>query len=227
MKKRISVISLIPRSGRFYAGQVQKLFGDRVEVFSYSTGDGSIEQIDISDLYMLTTDAFKEAEEARKYVPAGCQTVMIQVTYSKQTVREMRELPKDTPILFVNATQQMAREAITQLEQLGVSQIMFTPYGPDSPRPEGFEIAVTPDELEFVPPDISRVINIGHRPCTAATMIEAAVRLEMEEILEEDAFKQYMRSMEAKNYSFEKMFHRSKRLESRFDILLELSLIHI
>ena len=64
MKKRISVISLIPRSGRFYAGQVQKLFGDRVEVFSYSTGDGSIEQIDISDLYMLTTDAFKEAEEA-------------------------------------------------------------------------------------------------------------------------------------------------------------------
>ena len=222
MKKRISVISLIPRSGRFYAGQVQKLFGDRVEVFSYSTGDGSIEQIDISDLYMLTTDAFKEAEEARKYVPAGCQTVMIQVTYSKQTVREMRELPKDTPILFVNATQQMAREAITQLEQLGVSQIMFTPYGPDSPRPEGFEIAVTPDELEFVPPDISRVINIGHRPCTAATMIEAAVRLEMEEILEEDAFKQYMRSMEAKNYSFEKMFHRSQRLESRFDILLEI-----
>ena len=222
MKKRISVVSLIPRSGRFYARQVQALFGERAEVMAYSTGDGSVENIEPSDLYMITTDAFKEAREARKYVPMGGQIVMIQVTYSKKTVRELRELPKDQPILFVNATQQMAREAITQLEQLGVSQVSFAPYGPDSPDPEGFSIAVTPDEAQFVPAGIERVINIGHRPCTAGTMIEAAIRLGLEELLDEDAFREYMRSMEAKNYSFEMMFHRSQRLESRFDILLEI-----
>ena len=45
MKKRISVVSLIPRSGRFYARQVQALFGERAEVMAYSTGDGSVENI--------------------------------------------------------------------------------------------------------------------------------------------------------------------------------------
>ena len=222
MKKRISVISLIPRSGRFYAGQVRELFGDKAEVMAYSTGDGSVKNVRPSDLYMITTDAFKEAQEAGRYVPADGQVVEIEVTYSKKTVRELKEMPKGTPVLFVNATQQMAREAITQLEQLGVSQLSFMPYGPDSPVPEGFEIAVTPDEADFVPPGMKKVINIGHRPCTAATMIEAAVRLGLEELLEEEAFKQYMRSMEAKNYSFEKMFLRSQRLESRIDILLEI-----
>lgn len=37
MKKKISVITLIPRSGRFYARQVRDLFGDRVQVAAYST----------------------------------------------------------------------------------------------------------------------------------------------------------------------------------------------
>ena len=142
MKKRISVISLIPRSGRFYAGQVRELFGDKAEVMAYSTGDGSVKNVRPSDLYMITTDAFKEAQEAGRYVPADGQVVEIEVTYSKKTVRELKEMPKGTPVLFVNATQQMAREAITQLEQLGVSQLSFMPYGPDSPVPEGFEIAV-------------------------------------------------------------------------------------
>ena len=131
MKKRISVISLIPRSGRFYAGQVRELFGDKAEVMAYSTGDGSVKNVRPSDLYMITTDAFKEAQEAGRYVPADGQVVEIEVTYSKKTVRELKEMPKGTPVLFVNATQQMAREAITQLEQLGVSQLSFMPYGPD------------------------------------------------------------------------------------------------
>ena len=39
MKKRISVITLIPRSGQYYARQVQELFGSQVEVRAYSTGD--------------------------------------------------------------------------------------------------------------------------------------------------------------------------------------------
>ena len=44
VEKIISVITLIPRSGRFYARQVQELFGDRVRVYAYSTGDQSVKK---------------------------------------------------------------------------------------------------------------------------------------------------------------------------------------
>ena len=78
-------------------------------------------------------------------------------------------------MLFVNVTHQMAREAITQLEQSGVNQLQFIPYGPDvftmEPTfgddvvPENVKLAVTPDEMDFVPAGMEQVINIGHRPC--------------------------------------------------------------
>ena len=46
----------------------------------------------------------------------------IQLTYPKDRHRTWKD-PKGTRVLFVNATRQMAREAITQLEQLGVEPV--------------------------------------------------------------------------------------------------------
>lgn len=222
MKKRISVITLIPRSSSFYAGQVQELFGEYAQVQAYSTGDRSVELIEKSDLYLVSTDAFKDAGEARQYVPSDGQVVEIQLTYPKEVIKSLKKIPKGTRILFVNATRQMAREAVTQLEQLGVTQLVFEPCGPDTPVTEGIEVAVTPDETDFVPEGMREVINIGHRPCTPGTMIEAAIRLGLDELLEEKRFRNYMKSMAAGNYSFEQMFVRSRKMESRFDILLEI-----
>ena len=124
MKKTISVITLIPRSSRFYAEQVQALFGQWAQVHSYSTGDRSVEGIMESDLYLLSTDAFEDAQEARRYVPSDGQVVEIQLTYPKEVIQDLKRIPRGTRVLFVNATRQMAREAITQLEQLGVNQCL-------------------------------------------------------------------------------------------------------
>lgn len=232
MKKQISVITLIPRSSRYYAAQVQELFGNVAEVRSYSTSDRSVEKVGASDLYLVSTDAFEE-DEARQYVPADGQVVEIQVTYPRSVIQELKKIPRGTRVLFVNATHQMAREAVTQLEQLGVSQVRFIPYGPDTVSgghmeqpPAQFwdevDMVVTPDEESFVPSGSKKILNIGHRPCTSGTMIEAAIRLGMEELLEEKCFQNYMKSMSTENYSFEQMFLRSQKLESRFDLLLEI-----
>lgn len=229
MKKKISVITLVPRSGRFYAGQFQDIFGELAEVRAYSTGDGSVEGIEPSDLYVVSTDAFK-AEETRQYVPSEGQVVEIQLTYAKDVVRDLKKIPKGTRVLFVNISSQMARESVTQLEQLGVNQLHFEAYGPDLALSEEeacaawgeVDMAVTPDEASFVPQGIGKVLNIGHRPCTSATIIEAALRLGLERLLEERRFQTYMKSLAPGNYSFEQMFKRSRQLESRFDILIEI-----
>ncbi len=222
MKKQIAVITLIPRSGQFYAEQVRELFGPLVQVQAFSTMDRSVEQLRGADVYLVSTDAFEDPGEMKRYISADSQMVEIKLTYSKKVIQNLRKIPKGTRVLFVNATQQMAREAITQLEQLGVNQLRFEPYGPDSKVPDGVELAVTPDETEFVPKGIENVINIGHRPCTPGTLIEAALRLGIEGILEDRKFRTYMKAMAAGSYSFDEMFARSRKLESRFDLLMEI-----
>lgn len=222
MKKIISVITLIPRSSRFYADQVQKLFRESVEVNAYSSGDQSVAEMGRSDLYLLSTDAFGSMEEARKFIPEDAQVVEIQVTYSWEVIQQLKNILPNTRVLFVNATMKMAREAITQLEQLGVNQVRFEPYGPDAPLPGNVDMAVSPDEVCYVPHEVKYVMNIGHRPCTPGTMIEAIIRLGLEELLEEKQFQNYMKSMATNNYNFDQMFVRSRKLESRFDILMDI-----
>ena len=207
MKKSISVVTLFPGASQCYAGQIRELFGDLVEVYSYSTSDQSVEKITRTDLYLVSTDAFKIAEEESQYVPADgqvrfarssvtfCAKRDIYVGYSKEVIRRLKEIPAGTRVLFVNVTHQMAREAITQLEQSGVNQLQFIPYGldvftmeptfGDDVVPENVKLAVTPDEMDFVPAGMEQVINIGHRPCTANTMIETALRLGLESVMEE------------------------------------------
>ena len=96
MKKSISVVTLFPGAGQYYAGQIRELFGDLVEVYSYSTSDRSVEKITRTDLYLVSTDAFKIAEEESQYVPADGQVVEIYVGYSKDVIRRLKEIPAGT-----------------------------------------------------------------------------------------------------------------------------------
>ena len=79
----------------------------RDRVYSYSTSDRSVEKITRTDLYLVSTDAFKIAEEESQYVPADGQVVEIYVGYSKEVIRRLKEIPAGTRVLFVNVTHQI------------------------------------------------------------------------------------------------------------------------
>ena len=53
-------------------------------------------------------------------------------------------------------------------------------------------------------------------------MIEAALRLGLEELLESERFEQYQREVATNTYSFDRVFARGLRLESQFEMLMEI-----
>lgn len=79
---------------------------------------------------------------------------------------------------------------------------------------------MTPDEMRYVPDEIETKLDLGQRPCTSGMMIEIALRLGLEELLETERSRAYFRSIATSNYSFDLMFSRSIRLESQFHILM-------
>jgi len=221
MKKSIAVIAYDPFAGKAYAEQVRQVFGNRVIVRNYSTMDGSFANMEACDLYMASTDALDAMGDPGRYIPAGAQRMELLVTYRKEAIRILQEFPKGITALYVNITEMMAREAVTQLEQLGVTHLKFILYAPGSALSETPEIAVTPDEERYVPAGVTRVINLGQRTCSSDTMIEAALRLGYDDLLEAAEFKEYLDSVCANTYYFDRMLDRSGRLESQFDILME------
>lgn len=218
--KKIGIVALDPRAADFYASQVQELFGDYAEVRAYSVQAGTIMNMERSDLYIMSTDAFENREEVPQYIPIDAQISELHVGYTWDTIKKLQQIPAGTKALFVNMTEKMVREATTTLNQLGVNQIAFIPFYPGARINESVELAVTPDEERFVPSGMKQIMNIGHRSCTSGTMIESALKLGLEELLETKPFREYFERMATDNYSFDMMFARSRRLESQFDILM-------
>lgn len=222
MVKKVAIVALDPRASEFYGNQVQELFGEYVSVKSYSVREGTISNIERADLYLMSTDAFDNRDDVPQYIPIDAQISEIHVTYMWDTIKTLREIPDGTTALFVNMTEKMVREATATLNQLGVNHIRFIPFYPGADPVEGIELAVTPDEERFVPDNVKHVMNIGHRCLTSETMIEAALKLGLEELLETPRFQQYFANVVTSTYNFDMMFARSRRLESQFDILMEI-----
>ena len=225
MKQDIAVISLDPLAGQFYAGQVRELFGQRVSVDAYSVQDGSVGHISRRyALYMITTDAFDTVGDLHQYVPIDGEMMEIQVTFLWSVIRQLQALPPGRRALFVNLSQKMCREAVVHLNQLGVNQLLMDLYHPGAPRPDmsKYDYVITPREGRYVPEGAREIIDIGQRVCTSSTMIEAALRLGYEDLLESEAFRRYQEGVATNTYSFDRVFARGLRLESQFDMLMEI-----
>ena len=221
-KKKISIIALDPRAARSYGRDVEGLFGDVADISVFSVRDGSaMGVLPHADLFVASTDAFGSPEELARHVPIDSQTMAIEVSFRWQELRRLKELPAGSRVLFVNMTETMAREAIAQLEQFGITQVHWIPFYPGAELPPDVHIAVTPDEMRYVPEEIETKIDVGQRACTSGMMIEIALRLGLEHLLETEKFQAYFQSIATSNYSFDRMFARSIRLESQFHILME------
>ncbi len=221
-KKKISIIALDPRAGESYKSDVAGLFGDVADISVFSMLDGSAAGVlERADLFVASTDAYGSPEELMRHIPIDSQTMAVEVSFRWRELRKLKELPAGSRVLFVNMTQTMAREAIAQLEQFGITQIHWIPFYPGAAEVPDVQIAVTPDEVRYVPPGIETVIDLGQRVCTSGMMIEIALRLGLETVLESPAFQRYAQEVATSNYSFDQMFARSIRLESQFHILME------
>ena len=118
----------------------------------------------------------------------------------------------------------MSREAVSRLNQLVVNQLQFDLYHPGCPSPDMnlYDFVITPSEQRYVPEGAKEIIDIGQRVCTSATMTEAALKLGLEDLMETPRFQHYQEIVATNTYSFDRLFNRSRRLESQFDILMEI-----
>ena len=223
-KKKISVICMDPLAASSYAEDIRSLFGDVAQIDTFSVWDGTATGVlPPADVYAATTDAYGSAEEFARHVPPGSQTMWIEVSFRWDTLNRLKEIPGGSKVLFVNMTPTMAREAVSQLEQLGINHVKWISYYPglQLPSHDDIHVAVTPDEERYVPDWIDTTINLGQRTCTTSMVVEIALRLGLDYLLETEPFQNYFHSIATSNYGFDQMFARSTRLESQFHILME------
>ncbi|WP_312812725.1 sigma 54-interacting transcriptional regulator [Sedimentibacter sp.] len=222
IKRHIAIVSYSYTASKFYEKQINELFDEYVITKTYNLVDNTVIKITNADLLAVTTTAYESIATIKQYFPANVPVVIMDTTFNRQALKSLMLLDEGTDALFVNISYKMVRETITRLSQLGINHINFVPYYPECDAPVDIKLAVTPGELELVPRYIPNIIDIGHRVMDSTTIVEIALRLKLEYLLERENFKNYFRSIITNNFSFDKLFGRFLRMESQFEILMEI-----
>lgn len=220
--KKVAVITLSNNASAFYESKIKSLFGDLVSISTYNVLDGTVKNIEKADVFVVTTDAFKSINDYEKSIPHNIPKVEFNVEFTKSNIETLMKIPKGTCAYLVNLSETMVRECIARLSQLGVNHINFISCYPGANITKHCDLAITIGESKYIPQNVKNVIDLGHRVPDSNTIVEIALRLKLDYLLERENFKEYFNSIASSNYSFNQLFGRSLNMESQFEILMEI-----
>jgi transcriptional regulator with PAS, ATPase and Fis domain len=220
MAKLISIVAFSSAVAKFYSKQLKELFGDIVDIRIYSFEDNTIQEIEYADMFVIST--YSIYETIKKYISDKSEVVVTKITISKDGFKQILDIPNGTKAMLVNLSIEMCIETISLIYHLGATNVELTPYAPGMKEVPDLNLAVTPGESRYVPQNVNETIDIGHRLLDTGTIVEIALKLKQEHLLQDNKFKNYFSSIATNNYSLEELTVKTNRLESQFDILLEI-----
>ncbi|WMJ77703.1 MULTISPECIES: sigma-54 interaction domain-containing protein [unclassified Sedimentibacter] len=220
--RKAAIITLSKNASLFYKSIFKKLFGNLISISCYSVLDGSVNKIDKADIFIVSTDAFDSINDCEKFIPQNVPKIELNVEFTIQNIDTLMKIPKGTCAYFVNLSEIMVRECIARLSQLGVNHINFIPCFPGSIPGKSCNLAITAGEGRYAPDEAENIIDLGDRIPDTNTIVETALRLKLDYLLEKEHFKEYFNSIATSNYNFNQIFGRSLNMESQFEILMEI-----
>lgn len=217
MSKRLAILTWDSDSVALYAKQVREFFGKDMEIQTYSVQAGEAEQVRPADVYLVSTCAFSD-RDITQLLPNQGNVVISEVRVTRKGLCQLMKIPRNTKALLVNINQSMATETIAMLNQLGVTNIQFTPYYPGAPEPPPLPLAVTTGESRYVPRGVETVIDLGPRLLSGSTLTQLAFYLKKEQVISEPPFQTYLSTLAEQNHNIERMLQRSTQVETLFHL---------
>lgn len=226
MKKRLGIVTLSEAVGLSYKENLEKIFGEDVEIFNFSFENSDfdnkniLDQIKSLDTILISTHS--QYEILKNHLDKDFNIVIAKLTLSKEGYKILKSL-KDVDIaMLVNLSIEMSIETIGLLYQLGFDNIKFIPVYPNMDKVPAVDVAITTGEMRFVPDDVKEVYDLGHRLIDESTIVELFISLGLEDHLTNKSVTEYFDTLVSYNVGVEHLLGKSNILKSQLDTLLSL-----
>lgn len=216
--KTIANIFQTRHAGEWYSRVLASLFGDSVTIQLYCLEDEGSIHVQPADLYLLNTATFPQ--EVCESIPET-RIIHPKLTFRRDSIEQLRTLPAGVPLLMVNQNLDMAMESIANILRIGIHGLEFHPYAPGTEIPPDCRIAATVGFPELVPSGMDTVIDLGPRVFQAATVAEIALKLDLPEFLETQAYRNYAAGLAMSSYPLDSLSAKATGMESKLKSLLE------
>jgi transcriptional regulator with PAS, ATPase and Fis domain len=217
--KRLGIVTSNIDVGNEYKRQLQKIFGEAVDIVTYSFL--ATKEI-IEDIDVLLISTYSQFEVLKKYIPEDVEVVISNLTFSKDGYNKLRSSDFEKKVALVNLSFEMCIETIATLYQLGFDDYELIPVYPNMEKIPNINYAVTTGELRHVPNQIQNVIDLGHRLIDKNTMVDLAIALNLEEVLTEPPVLEYFNNLMSFNKGYEYFISQSKAAKNQINMLLSI-----
>lgn len=223
MKKHIGLIVENISSSEEYINELDSIFANAVSVSVYDISGSRSYDFKNDDIILTTAYSSPDFFDLKNYHLPEDKLIPINLALQRKNLVRLNTYEKETKALVVNLSKSMADETALQLYQAGYSNFNLIPYYPGCVLDEKISIAITPDEMKFVPPFATDVINIGPRQIDIATIIEIAIKLDCEYILETNRFFSFFENQLSTSTGFSILVKQNQLDKQRLSSLMQIS----
>lgn len=222
--KHILILVMNMKAGNFYKKTLLEFFPAGSIDITVHTPASYAKETSLShiDLYLVSINAIEGDSSITYSLPFGVPVVDVDVDYKENSLNTLLSIKKGKKCLYVNASENLALEGIVGLHRRGVHNLVLYPYAPGMDLWEDVDLALTPGEPHLVPSCITEIIDLGHRHLTPHTLLEVALKLNMEKLLLKEKFNLYSQDFPYNTYSPSILFKKTSQLEIWLNKLMEL-----
>ncbi|NLP49530.1 sigma 54-interacting transcriptional regulator [Bacillus sp. RO1] len=187
--RELTLLAGSEETRRTLDNQLNEIIGDFIRIRSYSVDAHKVTKVH-NQLIILSSHLIEE--EAKEYIGDNCTVLVARRIVNFLNIDKIYSVARGEKVLYVNDFPETVQEAISSFEILGINHLHLIPYFPGKKDEEQIKIAITPGELDLVPPYVEEVINIGPRLIDITTIITILNRLGLLEEKQDQVSSKYI-----------------------------------
>ncbi len=220
MQKRLGIVTFSKNVGIEYIRQIRMALGDAFTIVTYAFELNEINLICDVDVLLIST--LSQYEIIKDKIPKHITIIIAKLTISKAGYALLKQNQLPPSAMLVNLSFEMCIETIATLQQLGLTGIDLIPVYPNVDAVPDLNVAITTGESVLVPPQVEKIIDLGHRLLDKNTILAISVAMDIENALTKSSVINYFDALMSLNSPVEFLISKSEHLNRRFKTLLSI-----
>ncbi len=196
--KKIILITGSEESKNFFVNQLREYIPDEIAIKGYALDIDDVNFIEGDFIVFSSQIVLKETIEKKLFNLEKCKNDSAQSyfvcerTLNIDHIDEVLKITEGSEVLFVNDSPETALTCISNLLELGITHLNYTPYFPGCEEKPNIKIALTAGESHRVPKYIQSIVDLGPRIIDIVSLYRIVEKVGVSHFDADRVMKKYM-----------------------------------
>ncbi len=162
MDKKIILITGSANTKHFLLEQLKEFIPNNFIIEAYESENETIPELKC-DLLIVSSASMKDELDELNIEYDSQNIIVCERSINFDFIDQIADIPVNEEVLLVNDEPETTKSSINDLIELGLNHIKYHPYYPGISSFKNLKTAITPGEIDKVPPCATKIIDIGPR----------------------------------------------------------------